>query len=553
MAPNPVNRSDMVPGTVHLVDVAGTTASSKRSKAHKDIVLIPSPSADPEDPLNWSRARKYRQLLMLAVYTLGIGVPTTLQYSVLADITEDTGITTAQLVNGTGFMFLFLGWGCLLWQPVAITYGRRGVYILSCVACCPIMVWTAYSHSYGEWYAHRILLGLVCSPIESLPEVSIPDFFFAHERGTWVGAYVLFLFGSNFLAPLVAGWFNDAYGWRWVMYFGAIIAAAAAVLLFFFMEETLYFRSTIEGDEEDVGTQPPAPPSADEKADDSADKKAIASPTPTPTGSRQPLQPFPPPRTYLQKLNLFVRLPGRPRVKHMFAMMYRPLLILLQFPNITWAGFLYGLNLCWYLILNGTASPILSAAPYNWDAALVGSSYTGAILGAIGGAIWSGTISDRWAIFLARRNNGVREPEQRLWPLLVSAIICAAGLILWGVGAAYEVHWVGLEFGMGMLAFGCITGGSIAISYCVDCFKEISGESMVSVILVRNTMGFGISYAITPWVERVGLRDCFITVAMLSLVCTGTFLGMVVVGKRLRRFSTERYWRYVRTTVAGGL
>ena len=49
----------------------------------------------------------------------------TLQYSVLADITRDTGISTADLVQGTGFCFLFLGWSCLFWQPIALTYGRR--------------------------------------------------------------------------------------------------------------------------------------------------------------------------------------------------------------------------------------------------------------------------------------------------------------------------------------------------------------------------------------------------------------------------------------------
>ncbi|EEP77921.1 conserved hypothetical protein [Uncinocarpus reesii 1704] len=539
MATNRPDRTDLVPGTVHLVDISGEAANTKHEK---DIVLVPRPSADPEDPLNWSRRRKLLQVAMIFTYTLGVGIPTTLQYSVLADITRDTGITTAQLVNGTGLMFLFLGWGCLLWQPIAITYGRRGVYVISCLLCVPFMVWTAYSKTYGEWYAHRIIMGLAASPIESLPEVSIPDIFFAHERGRWMGGYVLFLFGSNFIAPLIAGWFNDAYGWRWVMYFGAMISALATVIIFFFMEETLYFRPNVEGEELEISSSG----DANSTRSDSKEKREMLT-----TSSTENIQSFPPPRTFVQKLNLFVFLEGRPSVKQMLTMMYRPLLIILYFPCTSWSGFLYGINLSWYNVLNATASPVLSAAPYAWTAALVGSAYTAPIIGAIFACAWSGIVADKVAIYLARRNKGVREPEHRLWPLVVSGVVSTAGLILWGVGASYGIHWVGLEFGLGMLAFGCITGGSIAISYSIDCFKELSGESMVSVIIIRNTLGFGFSYAITPWIEAQGLRNCFITVGMVSLVTTATFLLMTVFGKRLRRFSRDKYWQYVATSVAG--
>lgn len=146
---------------------------------------------------------------------------------------------------------------------------------------------------------------------------------------------------------------------------------------------------------------------------------------------------------------------------------------------------------------------------------------------------------------LARRNNGVREPEQRLWSLSLSAVLMASGLILWGVGASRNVQFMGPIFGLGFTTFGVVCGGSIALSYAVDCFKEIAGESMITVIIIRNTLGFGFSYAITPWIEASGEQNCFIAVSMLSLGCTLSFLLMVLYGKRLRKFSAKRYWRYV--------
>jgi hypothetical protein len=86
-----------VPGTVLLVDLAGGQSGGKHASDRSDIVLVPQPSADPEDPLNWSRKRKMWALAMVFTYTMGVGIPGTLHYSVIADITRDTGIPTVDL------------------------------------------------------------------------------------------------------------------------------------------------------------------------------------------------------------------------------------------------------------------------------------------------------------------------------------------------------------------------------------------------------------------------------------------------------------------------
>jgi hypothetical protein len=112
-------------------------------------------------------------------------------------------------------------------------------------------------------------------------------------------------------------------------------------------------------------------------------------------------------------------------------MMVRPLIIIVKFPCVAWAGFIYGINLSWYQVLNGTASPVLSAPPYEWPSAYIGCIYAGPMVGAVFGCLWAGIAADKLAIYLARRNGGVREPEQRLWPLAIAGIFSAAGLITW--------------------------------------------------------------------------------------------------------------------------
>ncbi|RFU28631.1 hypothetical protein B7463_g7711, partial [Scytalidium lignicola] len=394
---------DVVPGTVHLVDLGGDM-HTRHLDENKDIVLVPKPSTDPEDPLNWSRKRKLLAINMCYVYTIGVGISTAVQYSILVNIADDTGITVAQLNLGTGLMFLFLGWACLLWQPLALVYGRRGVYIISSFLCVFPVLWSAYSTSKGEWYAHRIILGIVASPIESLPEVTVPDLFFAHDRGTYMGIYAFLLFGSNFLAPFFAGWINVAAGWRWVMWFGAIFQAVATIIIYFFMEETMYFRGTVEGvDSEDVSNGTSTPVDAGIATTETDEKIEMAG-IPITVITRNNTTTIPK-RTYWKKLQLFIKMPGRPSLKQLWTMMYRPLLIMYYFPCVTWAGFVYGTCLSWYNVLNATASSVLSTVPYNFSSGLVGTAYLSPVVGAGLGALWSGWSADKLAIRLARRNN----------------------------------------------------------------------------------------------------------------------------------------------------
>jgi hypothetical protein len=93
-----------IPGTIHLVNTDSGNAEHTDS-----IVLNPAPSADPEDPLNWSKARKLWSITMVYVYVFGVGIATTVQYSILTNISEETGIALADLNTGTGLMFLFAG------------------------------------------------------------------------------------------------------------------------------------------------------------------------------------------------------------------------------------------------------------------------------------------------------------------------------------------------------------------------------------------------------------------------------------------------------------
>jgi hypothetical protein len=91
-----------IPGTVHLVDLEGTIRGKHASGT--DVVLVPTPSADPDDPLNWSLRRKWLATASQGMFTLMVGIASAVVYSVLEPISEDTGLTLGDLNSGTGYV-----------------------------------------------------------------------------------------------------------------------------------------------------------------------------------------------------------------------------------------------------------------------------------------------------------------------------------------------------------------------------------------------------------------------------------------------------------------
>jgi hypothetical protein len=255
-----------------------------------------------------------------------------------------------------------------------------------------------------------------------------------------------------------------------------------------------------------------------------------------------------------------------------------------------------------------TASSILSAAPYNFSSSGVGLIYLGPLVGVFFAAAYSGWFGDKYSLWQAKKSHGIREPEDRLWLMAITMLFVPASLILWGVGAGAGISYGGLAVGAGMSSFCSAVTGSLTIGYLLDSYKDLGGEMLISIILVRvrpfsfapfhsslticllqNTLSFAIvsfrflppsisprsphtslidpsfsssffprssltqrsdmlfspqGYGITPWLN-LGLRNTFISAAFVGLAISSSFLIMIRWGKHFRASSREKYWAFV--------
>ncbi|KAK8849205.1 major facilitator superfamily transporter [Apiospora arundinis] len=531
------------PGTVRLIDRDGNaTSRHAEGEGQMDIILVPCPSEDPEDPLNWTFRRKILSTSCVVVYTIMVAIPASAVYSIVTPIREDTSLTLTDINNGTGIMFLFYGWGCIFWQAIALQYGKRPVYLFSCLANVVILATAPLCTTSGTYTANRIILGFFGSPVESLCEISVVDVWFAHERPKYLAWYGWSLALTGKLAPMLAGFINYGMDWKWTLWWWAIFCAIAFVYCFFLMEETNYDRKL----------DPALPPQASSPAASEtlvqahqADSKMT---TPVAPEDRESGEVVWPRKSYLDKLGL----KDKKRPNRLLNIAMAPFKGF-TYPAVVYAGLMYGANsLVWQGVQNATIGTVYTTQ-YGFNTATVAAAYVGGVLGSIMGGYYCGKAGRVLTVRLARRNGGISEPEHVLYVFIASVFLVPFALILYGLGVTYHLHWFALVVTQVAIATNGTLCVSAALGYAMASYPELSGQMVTTCVLIRNTLSFAINYGITPWLNASGYLRVYCIVGGIGLVWNASLFVMTRYGRKLREMTAARYYRDVEYARSKGL
>jgi MFS family permease len=158
--------------------------------------LIPTPSSDPNDPLNWSKPFKLyiTALACSAVFMADFGSAAS-TVAIVQMAIDFTGLppNISRTALFFSVSFLFLGSGMFVWNPLLTKFGKRPVYLVSFSFFFLATVWSALATSYGSQMASRVFIGFMGGAAECLAPLTITDLFFVHERGTYLGVFQAFL------------------------------------------------------------------------------------------------------------------------------------------------------------------------------------------------------------------------------------------------------------------------------------------------------------------------------------------------------------------------
>lgn len=147
-------------------------------------VLVPQPTADPHDPLNWSWKWKTAAIFASSSVSFTQGFGPLALAPAFGYYMKEFDCTLADAVKFTGYAILILGFSNFIWVPLSSSMGRRIVYIASQLICLGSMIWRARAQTYGSFMGACILNGIGAGPAESIQPTVIADIFFLHDVST---------------------------------------------------------------------------------------------------------------------------------------------------------------------------------------------------------------------------------------------------------------------------------------------------------------------------------------------------------------------------------
>lgn len=424
-----------------------------------------------------------------------------------------------QLSLLTGLNVITLGFANIFIVPLSNIFGRRPISIFFGVLVILTNVWQALATSHRSLLAARACNGVVAATSETIMVQVIADMFFLHERGFWMGTYFTMYFSGAFLGPIMAGNIAALHGWRSFFWLTVALAAFVTVLLVFTFPETKFHRGQTSYDRATDTKGPQVDEKAVEADATSQDNILVGKGRPS--------------KAQFGALSK----PDSRWTSFIVRDLTTPVLVFFN-PIVFWSALMLAGPADLLLIFNLTESGLFSSPAYNWSPAAVGYSNFAFFVGGIIGVATAGPLSDLVARRATLKNNGIREAEMRLPALLPYVCFFIVSHVVGAVGYQRLWPWQAIlvcGFGFSGLAVTAIP--TIAIAYAVDCYKPISGEIMVVGTVMKNVLGFCLSY----WVFNVMMMDGWVAVYMtqfaVSMLPVVLTIPLYLYGKSLRRWT----------------
>lgn len=200
-----------------------------------------------------------------------------------------------------------------------------------------------------------------------------------------------------------------------------------------------------------------------------------------------------PSKTYRQSLKPWN---GRLAKDKWLKVMVRPF-ILYAYPAVLWSSMVYALAVGWLIVLSESVAHIYqNRESYNFTALQVGLVYISPFIGGVLGTAVAGKVSDLIVRFMARRNDGVYEPEFRLVMAIPIAISTVIGLMGFGWSAEEKDAFMVPTFFFGLISFGCCLASTTAITFVVDSYRVYAGEALVTLNFSKSQLPFSLVTAL---------------------------------------------------------
>ncbi|PVH72588.1 MFS general substrate transporter [Cadophora sp. DSE1049] len=520
-----------VPGTSLLDDAkqdlggnANISTLKHGTGKSSHIILVPQPTDDPNDPLNWSIW--YRDMVTVAFSFASLIIAGSIGPMigpVSAVLVEKYNVSFAKVAQLTGYHLLACGLAGLFVGPLTRTYGKRIVCLVSALITFAGALWATFANSYGSLMGARVLQGFGLPAFESIGFPLIAEMYCVHQRGTRVAIFIVPVGVLNVLCPMISAVIAQNMGLKWMACSFKSFFRCGFFTVFFLIPETTFPRS-----EQQFSSTPPSVLSApDDQEDENAKKEASTSRLETVTRIQSSMIPK---KTYWQTLKPFA---GRYATEDIVKMFGRTFAVLYH-PIVWWAIITQTIISAWTIGINITLAQMFAPPPYLFTPAKIGYLGTGALIGGLISEAMCITLNDKIVKAMARANNGVFEPEFRLWPMIPCMITSVIGFFGFGYFAQERASPEVICVFYGFVTAALIFAHSASASYLTDAYATIAVESFVAIMLFKNFFFFASTFFLNDWLASAGPMKFFGTQGGIQIAITLAAVFVYIFGKRIR-------------------
>lgn len=426
------------------------TSESISSIQDKSFTVAFDLPFDKDNPKDWSAFRKWTVTGVLSATGLNRIMVSTIMAPALPAIARELHMSDFESVMSMSVYLLATAFGPLLLGPLSEIYGRKPVLHATNLWFLVFNLVCGFSRSKGVLIAARLLAGLGSSAIYALGAGVLGDIYTPEQRGRSLGHYLLIPLLGVAIGPIVGGFITETTTWRWMFWSTSILQGVMTAASFLSFYET--------------------------HADTILQKRA-----------EQLRQTTGNPRyeTVNEKLAL-----GRSVSWVLRRSLSRPIRLLMFHPLIQiqacLSAFYYGVV---YFVLSTFSS--LFTTQYHESTSTSGLHYIAICVGEIAGAEIGGPLLDMTFVKLKKRAKGIATPELRVPMMLPGAILMSVGLFMYGWAAQYQIHWIVVDIGVAVLAFGTQMGGQALQAYVIDSYPDHTGSASAATQFLRSLAAFG--------------------------------------------------------------
>ncbi|KAJ7255451.1 MFS general substrate transporter [Mycena haematopus] len=460
------------------------------------LPLIPQPSRDASDPLNFPQWLKIAVLLQVS-FLAGLGpLNQAMINPAFVPLAAHFHVSTVVASYQTTIAIAFAGIGSFVWVPLANTYGRRPVLLFTTLIAAASSLGSGKALTWSQLIATRVLNGLGTSSFFTLGAGMVSDTFFLHERGRAMGIFTVFLTNSAHIAPIPGGFLGQFVSYRWCYYLPAVLDFTMFGIMFFCLPETLYLRGS------------------------------------TPVVTDRPI---------LRRMRLWGL---RPEGKHLKTSDFFRQFIMFKYPTVLLTALYYSVTFTLSSILPAVTSATLFRLLYKFNASETGLALgIGTLVGSTLGELLGGIVVDR-TMYLSRRGkkDGEIVPEVRLQGIWAGAILQPIALLIWGFCIQYKTSYIGPTMGFGIMCFAVQIISTVVYSYNADCYRPQTPEIAQVLNFGRQTVGMTTGFWAIPLGDKIGFQWMAVTMSLVGIVTLLPVIYFMFHGKTIRdKMGVVRY------------